>query len=347
MTISRRTFVGAAATLTASGALPLSALHAQAAPSPAPKPLPRKEVVKVGMSSKLEAFAPVLIGKALGEFEKENIDIQYVIAKPSDSIVLLATGRIDALTSQPTAAFFNAVAGGNDVRLVAPNAFPVRTSKQGIWVRKEFLAGRPFTPALMKGQQIASAIGPGAVASLGVQLQLEKVGLSLRDINFRAMGSADILVALENGAINFGFLVDPIWQSADTTKVEFCFGWPDGIPGGSWNYGPTLLREHRDVGDAFMRGLVRTVRSWLVGDYHQNRKVMEALVRELDIPEATITKGGQTIEFRSDMPIPRTMMELLQKTYLLSPGLLTYDTPLPEERSVDRSFLRAAGIAES
>jgi NitT/TauT family transport system substrate-binding protein len=103
-----------------------------------------------------------------------------------------------------------------------------------------------------------------------------------------------------------------------------------------------MLRERRDIGEAFARALVRTSRRWLQGDYHANPQVMAALVKELGQTEEAIKRGGTTLAFPPNLPIPDFLPGLLQKTYLLSPGLLTYTSPLPDDKVVDHAFLDKA-----
>jgi NitT/TauT family transport system substrate-binding protein len=310
---------------------------------PAPRPLPQRETVKVGISSKLDVFSVVFVGAALGEFERENLDVEYVVARPSDGLVLLSTERIDVLTSSASAAFFNALAGGSDIRIVAPAAFDSPSSKQGIWGNRAFLKGQPFNPAMMKGQTIGSALGTGASSSVMIQLQLEKAGLNINDVRFRQISTPDVLPALENGAINFGFLAQSVVHHADPDKVEFLFpGYPQDWAGGAIEYGPVLLRKRREVGEAFARALVRTTRTWLQGDYAANPKVRAVFVKEFNESEEAIERAGTVLVFPPDLPIPDYLPGLLQKTYLLTPGLLTYTTPLPDERVVDRSFVQKA-----
>src|ERR1700756_222913 len=65
-----------------------------------PKPLPARETIKVAVPGQLKQNAAVILAKELGEFEKENISIEYSIQRPSDGLVLLSTGRVDVLASQ-------------------------------------------------------------------------------------------------------------------------------------------------------------------------------------------------------------------------------------------------------
>lgn len=315
-----------------------AAAHAQA-----PQPLPQRTPIKFGIGGRVEINAAVLLAKEFGEFERENLDVEISVQKPSDGLVLLSTGRTDVLASQPGAAFFNAVAGGVDAKMVAPVGFSSADSRQGFWVSRAWLAGKPYAPALLKGQTIGSAVGVGTTISYWAEVELEKAALDLRAVSWRAMGIGDILVALENGAINVGFLFDGIWQKADTSKVVFAFGGVPDISGGYF-YGPSLLRQNRPAGEAVMRALTRTVRTYLQGKYHADPKVNAALAKLLGVSEEALRASGE-LNFPPDMPIARRTAVVLQKTYALNPDVLTYADPLPDEKVIDRGFLTAIGIA--
>lgn len=305
-----------------------------------PEPLPEPTVVKVAISSKLTAFAPLLVGNALGEFEKENIKIEYVIAKTTDGLALLATDRVDVMSHQPSAAFYNAVAGGSDIRIVTPGTFQNPDSKQGLWVNKAFLNGQPYSTEKLKGQTIGSAVGLGSATTVYIQDELAKANLSLKDVTLKQMGSADILIALENGSINFGILNDPVWLSADTEKVAFVTTASPDLMISSWLYGPNLLRNKPEVGHAFMRAFARTVRDHLQGNYYNDPETGPALAAELEQSLENLQKLPPQ-PFPADLKIREDTMRSTQATYLTTPEILTFSSPLPMEDVIDNRFLEA------
>lgn len=306
-----------------------------------PQPLPTREKVLVGVPAKLKQNAALHLAKELGEFEKENLEVEYSFNKPSDSFVLLGTGRIDVVASQPSAAFFNAVAAGTEIKYVAPIAS--LAPKNGFWVSKAFLNGRPYHPSMLKGQAIAAVQGLGTVTAYVVQKELAKAGLTLNDISWRAMKPADALVALENGAVNFALLLDPVWGKADPAKVDYAFDYSNDVNGGYF-FGPNLLVNKRAVGEAFVRALARTQRQYLQGNYADNPRVLAALAKEMGESEEAIRAAVPGLSFPADMAVREDMAELIQQTYLSTPGILTYTAPLPDGKIIDRSFLHAAGV---
>jgi NitT/TauT family transport system substrate-binding protein len=301
-------------------------------------PLTEHVTIKVGVPAQLLQNAAVILADDLGELKKENISIEYVIQRPSDGLVLLSTGRIDVLVSQPSAAFFNAVAAGSELKMVYPAGFWAPEGKTGFWVNKAFLNGRKYSPDLLKGQAIAVTAGPGSLITEYVQTELTKAGLDLNAVSWKTMNISDILIALENGAVNFGVLIDPIPEKADPSKVEFAFaaGSPDQGISGAYFFGHKLLTEQRKTGEAFVRALVRTVHTDLSGDYRSNPKVVATLAKRLGLSEEQVRTGSRLIF--DEVKLRDDTATRVQKTYSLTPGLLSYNVPLTSDQVMDRTF---------
>jgi NitT/TauT family transport system substrate-binding protein len=281
-------------------------------------------------------FAPGLFAEALGEPAKDNITIEFVPMRTPDQLAALSAKRVDVLVASPTAAFFNALASGADFRIVAQGSLYPGTSGEGFYVNNSFMAAQPPTVALMRGQTVAGVIGVGSPTSEPLFAALEKAGVPYSEVSFRQMNSPDILVALENGAINIGYLNSPFWSKADANKVTRILRMPDYTLG-SWIYGETLLREDRALGEAFFRGITRVTRKYLQGDWWNDPHVAEVAAKELQVPLSAITETPQ-VAFDPAMTYPPGLTDRIQKAYLATPGVLTYSQPIPEDKVVDRSF---------
>ena len=70
---------------------------------------------------------------------------------------------------------------------------------------------------------------------------------------------------------------------------------------------------------------------------------MIAMAKELELTEDQIRASADSIRFPADLPMPKNFSDMVQKTFLSVPGLLTYSKPLPDEQVMDRSFLQAVG----
>lgn len=310
--------------------------------TPAPQPLPKKEKVKVILAAKFGAFAPMYVADKKGELAKENLEVEYVIAKTADQFLLLSTGQGDVGFTSASAGFFNAVATGADMRIVAPGMIQAAANKQGLYVSKAFLKGRPYAPALLKGATIGSTVGVGSTVTHWIQRELQKGGLTLADVKFRQTGAADILIAVENGALEAGFISDPFWTRANLDKVQFVTGLYGEFSSGAILYGKSFLQpERRAVADAFMRAILRTTRTYMQGDIHKNEDILQLVSKEVGVP-ADVLRPTVAPTWTANMDIGPEVAVELQKTYRIVPGVLSYDKDLPADKAMDLSFLEKA-----
>jgi len=90
--------------------------------------------------------------------------------------------------------------------------------------------------------------------------------------------------------------------------------------------------------------MTRTVRTYLQGKYHSDPKVNGPLARLLGIPEEALRQSGE-LSFPPNMPLALRTAAVLQKTYALTPDTLSYSTPLPDDKVIDRGFVEALGIS--
>jgi len=305
---------------------------------PSPRPLAKRESVKVALAARFVDFAPLYVTKALGEFDKENLDVELITLRGNEATVLLMSSKIDVMASQPSAAFFNAVAGGADIKIVGPGSFPAATARRGYYVSTAWLAGRPYSPQLLKGVEFGSTQGVGSSPTYYLEKELEKAGLSVRDVKFKIMAGGDIMAALEAGAISGGNLSDPYWAVLDPRKAVPAALQPADLTMGAWLYGPTLLKDRRDVGMAFMRAVVRTVRTRLQGKYLDDPQVGAILAKEVDQPLEKLRQNDFSA-FPADYQFEKGLTDKLQRTYQLTPGVLNYADVIPESKVVDMSFV--------
>jgi hypothetical protein len=64
---------------------------------------------------------------------------------------------------------------------------------------------------------------------------------------------------------------------------------------------------------------------------------MEVLSRQLQVPEDELRKSSGII-FGERVQFAKDMVAVLQKTYGLTPGMLSYTTPLTDAQLIDRTF---------
>ncbi len=144
-------------------------------------------------------------------FSAEGLDVSFVaFNSASQMIAPFVAGDLDIGTGATSAAFYNAVGRGIDLRIIADkNSTPPGRGTQPLLVRKDHVdSGRYKTLADLKGFRIAVA-APGTSAMTTVTRALEKGGLQIGDVDLIALGFPQHVVALANKAVDAAFTVEP------------------------------------------------------------------------------------------------------------------------------------------
>src|SRR5690606_13897017 len=135
----------------------------------------------------------------------------------------------------------------------------------------------------------------------------------------------------------------PFWtQLQDSPDFMLVATQPPGEPLGGIFFGERLLGEDREAGKALIRALIRTVNTYLDGDYHTDDTVMNAIAEITAIPVERI-RATPALQF--DWEIRGGTIDRAQQ-YFRQFGVLNYDHEIPEDDLVDRSlYLEVVGAA--
>lgn len=322
--------------------------------TPAPRPLATRASLTLsrGLLSGL-SYSSVLLAQEMGEFTKENLDVRFVSENAVNSLLLIQQGRIDGSIVGLNAGVFNAIAAGADVRFVLPFGSAGPGDLSGFWVRRSLLSpdGR-FDPCVLargvrpNGTTVVSLSDPTGLGS-PVMIALARLVQRCPGQTFKAVRDrltistvigADLLVALQQGAVDLAFLLSPLPDTpgiGDYAALASSIGQDDpGTDFAGWALGPVRDREPA-VAEAFIRAVIRTVRTYLQGNYLANPDVVSALARTLNVPADVLSKS-RAVVFRPDQRF-RTGAGLaeLQGYWVDAGGLLSYDKPLDGSRIVD------------
>lgn len=151
-----------------------------------------------------------------GYFKAEGIDVNFVLFDSAARMITpAATGDIDVIAGATSAGFYNAVARGIDLRVVADKVStpPGRTS-QTLIVRKALVeSGRFKTLADIKGLKVANS-APGTAAMASLYKMVERAGLKISDVELVSLGFPQQVLALSSGAIDLALPAEPMTTEA-------------------------------------------------------------------------------------------------------------------------------------
>lgn len=313
--------------------------------TPAPKPLAEKATVTVAIpQTGSESILALFLANQKGEFTKENLNVQIKILPVPETIVLMQQGSVDITPNGIFAGILNANSNGANLKMIAGlSSFP-NSSKAGLWERSSL--AKPdgtFDPCSLKGKTVSfgGSAGLAATSTWWIGQYLAKCpGMTIHDVKLSTLGAGDLLAALQAGSVDAGFLPDPIWTDPQTKGyAKLATVAYKGALGGYFA-SPKFVAK-TDVADAFVRGMVRTVRTYLQGDYHHTSDpaLQTAIIAALQVPAATYN-AGVSLVFDPAMPIPTAPVQGLQEAWFSAGGILSYKAPLPDDAVVDGSVLK-------
>jgi NitT/TauT family transport system substrate-binding protein len=310
-----------------------------AAGHPAPQPLAEPAHLRVALTQRGEAVAPVLLADSMGEFAAEGLDVELVDQPVVDAFAALASGDVDAVVGPVDSPFFDAVHGGTGARWVLGgivSAAPGDTdvAQTGLWLRSDLRQGDGRWHDLT-GTRVGLDAGWRSASVYPVATAAAQGGLSLNDVDLVATAGDDAVDRLVGGELAAAWVDQPAWaRAADADGFELAVTLPATEPIDGTMLSRRLLGAERDVGVAYARAVIRTINTYLSGDYHDDAEVMGALAEATGI-DADELAGTPPLLF--DWEIRSGTTGRLQNA-MIEIGAVGYERPLPERKLVDRTL---------
>ncbi|GAA0985746.1 ABC transporter substrate-binding protein [Acrocarpospora macrocephala] len=311
----------------------------------APKPLPERVTLKVGLGAKTASFAPVYVAKALGEFEKENLDVQITEMGPQEIILLVTQGELDIAQQSYTAGSFNVLAGQPDQKWIFPGSGQREGSSHGFWINKKLLGDDGQLQATdFKGVKIYTSGGKPTVASSYLWKYIQTLPgadqVTLDELQFESLAVSEIAVAVKNGAALVGQVITPFQQAlVGDACCQFLDGAYELTPGFGYTLGSTMKEKGDDAARAFVRAMARTTRTYLQGDFlKDNAEVRAALSQSLEMADDQLAKLPSPY-FDAEFPLQESVVEV-QKYFRQIPDTLKYDTDFTVEQMFDSTYIQ-------
>jgi NitT/TauT family transport system substrate-binding protein len=298
----------------------------------APQPLDEPTTVVVASAGKLETLSPLFLGEFLGEFEKENLELEFVTLPAPEAFLALGQGAIDVAASGITGAFFNAVASGAEFRLVLPAASG--SEDDGLWLAANIVEnGFPTDRRII----ISTPVGPSSPIMVPIQKYLETEGLFLEGVDIVKIPVGEGAFSLERGLVDAAYLYSPEYLAlADEGAAVRVAGFDREQANVGYVFGMRLLEAEPDVGEAFARALLRTTRDYLQDDYKKDPETLVALSEALQLtPEELQVSGSYYFPER----IETTLFTDAQTIWQGYPDILSYDGVLEPSAFLDERFV--------
>lgn len=225
-----------------------------------------------------------------GFFERQRIKVNWVPFNTLDqTIPVLIQGQLD-VTYGLSPAFFNAVARGEPIRIVADKGHVAgRGNLASLFIRKD-LASSVRSVADLKGRKIGLPGNFGGLAHFFMAKVLTSAGLTFNQVTPVFLPSAAVLAALQGGSVDAAWLGIPLDAQALQSGIGFkLVDVADVVPGEHVSfliYGRNLLGEKRDLGVRFMVAYLEGVKRYSEGPTPRN----VAIIAEYTKTEADVIR---------------------------------------------------------
>ncbi|MDX1623917.1 MAG: ABC transporter substrate-binding protein [Gemmatimonadota bacterium] len=226
--------------------------------------------------------APIYIALEEGFFVDEGLDVRVsgLSQSSSQSLPLLARGRIDVLASAVNVGLFNAIARGAPVRIVAARG-SVRESGCGhtaVVVRRGLAPAPSGSPvSTLVGRRVGLRESHSGVSRLFFDSLLSSAGTGSQDVELVPLPIPARLQAMGRGSIDATVLAEPWLTRMVDAGHRVLIPAREIVPGmsnGLLLMGPSLLEENPKVGRRFVGAYLRGVRQYNRGKTARNLEIL-------------------------------------------------------------------------
>ena len=294
------------------------------------------------------ASAPFFVAADMGFFAEQGLTVELLNVRNVDEMLApLSTGKLDATSMVVTTGFFNAMSQKLDFRLVVgagdPNVPP--EPAPFLVVGKALVdSGAVAGVADLKGRKIAINLRGSGLEYL-LHKGLEKSGLTLDDVEMVTIPGSEMMVAVQNGAVDgavAGILnvqrmigegvAVPLLNNVDAVST--------GDAAGGLVFGQRLLQpENREVGIRFIVAYLQALRFLNDGGW-ENPDVV-ALLQKYTGMEPPMIARSPKIVFTEDGVLDVAGIQDVE-AFQLNRGYVEYTEPIPAEQMADLSMLAEA-----
>lgn len=293
---------------------------------------------------------PFYIAREKGFFKQEDLDVNFVSFDSGAKVIApLGTGELDIGSGALSVAFYNAMARGVLIRIVADKGHTAPGSLyQSVFVRKDLIDSGEFKSLKdLKGKKMGFAAA--GVTALSVVNEAAKfAGFSFDDIEPVYMGFPQQVIALKNKAIDASILVEP----SATIAAQQGFGvrfmnteefYPNDQIATVF-YSDKFATSRPDAGRKFMKAYLRGVRVYraamsdgkIAGP--QAQEVADIIVRNFNLkPELLQAMYSPVIDPDGKLSVASIRKDF---EFFKSRGLLTSGVDI--DKVIDTSFAAKA-----
>jgi NitT/TauT family transport system substrate-binding protein len=193
--------------------------------------------------------------------------------------------------------------------------------------------------ALQGKLRIGNSQGPAWLGIVPVEDYLRVENMSLSDVEFQQLPIGELATALEIGAVDAAWLNSPAHLPfLGNGTANLVASYKGDVSGTAYAFGPRLLEDEPEVGQAFVRALMRTISTHLRPGYKSNSGVIKVLAERLGSPEELL-RSSPELDFGTSYNPELAVAG--QKLWIEWGGILSYQNPLLGSSFVDNRFINS------
>lgn len=295
------------------------------------------------------AQAPYYIAVSKGYFAQEGIKLQSSMVRSAlDTIAPMASGQLDVGIGAATAGFFNAAHQGFDLRVVAAMGIQGKVMATQPLIRKALWdAGTVRSAKDFPGHKVAIN-APGDITEYFLTLMARKYHMDYKSLNVTVLGFAQQFVAFKNGAIDAGFLPEPLSTTAQMEGAVVLDTADAGVGTGTITtfvfFGTKFMREKPKAALGFLRAMVRGARD-AQGAYLKDPAIAASIAKQTDLKIEAI-QSATAYAIDPNLDIAKFESQLRdQETVHREHGELNYQGQLAFDKVIDASLVHQAAAS--
>jgi NitT/TauT family transport system substrate-binding protein len=227
------------------------------------------KTIKVGSSPVLSS-AGIYLAKERGYFKEQGLEVEISDFGNSGApmTMLLSKGELDVGAGNITAGLFNAIASGEQFKIVADKGSIDKDKDYlSLIVRNDLIkSGRYKTLKDLKGFKMGLTSLDGVSQEILTEKFLLSAGLKLEDVTFVKLSYADMNLALKSGTIDATIQIEPFLTKAQVdgiaTKVAGGSSVYSKQQSGVLLYSPKFIKESPEEAKKFMVAYAKAVNDY-------------------------------------------------------------------------------------
>jgi NitT/TauT family transport system substrate-binding protein len=307
-----------------------------------PAPLNPPQKVKIAYVPIMK-FATAYVAADRGLFKKLGLDVEFEKVKSgTEAIAFLTQGTVDVGGIAIVTSLWNSWNRGLAIRIIAPGGLePMHGSSTDLLVSKKAMDSGVKTLADLKDKKIAAAGGPGSGSEYLIAKALERVHLTIRDVNLVNIGNPDIPAALASGSVDAGLAGPPFSTQAIKSGAASVLA-TDLTPGlmtVAFVASGKFINERPEAAERFAVALTEAARL-MQGDNYLSKENLDAYMKYTASTEAAL-KAAHPAVYDPNQAIPVKGLADIERVHREN-GRTDYDKPIDLKKVVDEQFVDKA-----